>query len=197
MNHKIKTPPATEPITLAEMRAHIGIIQATDTSRDTIITGRIISAREMAEEYTRRAFITQTWTGYAVDFPYRPHCDHRIDLKAPLISVTTVKYLDTDGVQQTLDPSKYLVDTVTSCIVPAYGESWPEVQAVLNSVQVEYISGYGAASAVPESIKDAIRFIVSQWEVFQSSIEGIMRPFTMPNAAKELLNGKIDMREYF
>ncbi|MGZ8927132.1 MAG: head-tail connector protein [Methylobacter sp.] len=197
MNHLIKTPPATEPITLAEMRSHLGITQAADTSRDTIITGRIISARQWAEHYTRTAYITQTWTGYAVYFPYNLATIHRINLKAPLLSVTSVKYLDETGVQQTLAPSLYLVDLVTACIVPAYNQSWPTVSEQLNSVQVEYVSGYGAASAVPESIKDAVRFIVGQWEVFQSSIEGVMRPFTIPNAAKQLLDDYVDMREYF
>ena len=197
MNHLIKTPPATEPITLAEMRSHLGITQATDTSRDNIITGRIISARQWSEHYTRTAYITQTWTGYAVDFPYKPETCHRISLKAPLVSVTSVKYLDENGIQQTLDPSKYLVDLVTACIVPAYNQSWPTVRAQLNSVQVEYVSGYGNAAAVPESIKDAVRFIVGQWEVFQSSMEGVMRPFTIPNAAKQLLDNYIDCREYF
>lgn len=197
MNHLIKTSPTTEPVTLAEMREHLGISQASDNSRDNIITGRIISARQWSEHYTRTAFITQTLTGYAVDFPYNCLQSHRIALKAPLLSVTSVKYLDLSGIQQTLDPSNYLVDLVTACIIPAYNQSWPDTRSVLNSVQVEYISGYGAAVSVPESIKDAIRFIVGQWEVFQSSIEGVMRPFTIPNAAKQLLDNYVDMREYF
>lgn len=197
MNHLITTPPATEPITLAEMRSHLGITQAADTSRDDIITGRIISARQWCEYFTRTAYIMQTWTGYAVAFPYKPENCNRITLKAPLISVSSVKYLDENGTQQTLDPSKYLVDLVTASIVPAFNENWPTIRAQLNSVQVEYVSGYGNAAAVPESIKDAIRFIVGQWEVFQSSIEGVMRPFTIPNAAKQLLDNYIDAREYF
>ena len=45
-----KTPPATEPITLAEMRLHLGITQTADTARDAIISARITSARQWAEE---------------------------------------------------------------------------------------------------------------------------------------------------
>ncbi len=204
MLHAIKTQPAAEPVTLEEMRGHLGISQAEDTARDSIITGRIISARQWSEAYTRAAYITQTWTGYAVDFPCRHRlkathgqAHNKIALKMPLQSVTHVKFLDVDGVQQTLDPSLYLVDTVTACIVPAYGQVWPSVRAQLNAVQVEYVCGYGDAEAVPESIKDAIRFIVGQWEVFQNSIEGVVRPFTIPNAAKQLLDNYIDMREAF
>ena len=197
MIHQIKTAPATEPVTLAEMRSHLGITQAADTARDSIITGRIISARQWAENYTRTAYISQTWIGYAADFPCHPVFNHRIALKAPLISVSSIKYLDENGVQQTLNSSLYLVDLVNSCIVPAYDQTWPSVRVQNNCVQVEYVCGYGNAAAVPESIKEAIRFIVGQWEVFQSSMEGIMRPFTIPNAAKQLLDNYVDMRAWF
>lgn len=199
MLHVIKTQPIAEPVTLDEMRQHLGITQVDDISRDNIITGRIISARQWCENYTRSAYITQTWTGYAVDFPCNQLVKNsrKIPLKSPLQSVTGITFLDSNGVQQTLDPSLYLVDPVTTCIVPAYGQDWPSVRVQLNAVQVEYICGYGMADAVPESIKEAIRFIVGQWEVFQSSIEGVVRPFTIPNAAKQLLDSYTDMREFF
>jgi|APLak6261660231_1056022.scaffolds.fasta_scaffold00071_33 phage conserved hypothetical protein, phiE125 gp8 family len=197
MTHLLKTPPVTEPVSLADMREHLGITQADDISRDNIIAGRIISAREWAEQYTGQAFITQAWTCYAHDFPYNVDTGHRLRLKQPLVSVTAVKYNDADGIQQILAPSGYQVDLVGGCIVPAYGSSWPLARAQLNSVQVEYVCGYGNPADVPESIKDAIRFIVGQWEVFQTSMEGVVRPFTIPNAAKQLLDNYIDMRDWF
>lgn len=320
MIHQVHIYPLTEPVTLDDMRAHLGISQATDISRDAIIESRIISARIMAENHIRGPIMKQTFIGYAVDFPYAPENFHRLNLKAPLMSVTSISYLDTDGVRQVLDTDLYQVDLVSSCVVPAYGTNWPDVRTELNSLQVEYISGYGAipaiptttvtagtfttatstdatdkyflmvdgiviiddaldvtgidatilqaavdefsdeqvhfytvtgtvagsnltiskldgsniiiesgftdatglglpagtanggvfsgfgfvgttlssgANTVPEAIKEAIRFIVGQWEVFQSSIEGVMRPFTIPNAAKQLLDPYSDMREYF
>jgi uncharacterized phiE125 gp8 family phage protein len=209
LNHVIKTFPATEPVTLAEMRKHLGINQAAETLHDDIITGRIISARQWSERYTRQAFITQTLVAYGADFPnnlikgFKPvkasglTNNYVIALTSPLVSVTSVKYLDNNGTIQTLDPTSYIVDTIGACIMPAYNQNWPTTRAQLNGLQIEYISGYGAAANVPESIKDAIRFIVGQWQVFQNSIEGVMRPFTIPNAAKQLLDNYIDMREWF
>lgn len=197
MIHKIKDQPDEEPVTLADMRQHLGINQADDTARDSIITSRIASARLMCEHYTRQAFIAQTWVGYSTDFPYNCNNNHAINLKQPLISVASVKYLDSSGAQQTLAKTAYLVDIVSACIVPEFGASWPTAQTQLNSVQVEYVCGYGDAEEVPETLKDAIRFVVGQWEVFQNSIEGVVRPFTIPNAAKELLQPYIDMRDIF
>ena len=200
-----KTPPATEPITLAEMRLHLGITQTADTARDAIISARITSARQWAEEYTRRAFITQTWGSYGSDFPggdwfgadFGNGDASVIRLRGKLQSVTYVKYLDLNGTVQTLSPSLYLVDLITNSIVPAYGTNWPDGRIQLNAIDIEYSCGYGTAANVPEAIKDALRFIVGQWELFQSSIEGVMRPFTIPNAAKQLLDSYIDMRGYF
>jgi uncharacterized phiE125 gp8 family phage protein len=192
MQHIVTTPPDEEPVTLAQMRQHLGITQSTDTARDAIITGRIISARQWAEQYTRTAYVTQTLTGYSDDFH-----GQRIDLKAPLQSVSSILYLDANGVQQTLSTSDYLVDAVANCVVPAYGLDWPDARLQRNSIQIAYLSGYGDPDDVPESIKDAIRFIVGQWEVFQASMEGVMRPFTIPNAAKQLLEPYVDMRGFY
>lgn len=197
MHHAITTQPATEPVTLAQMRAHLGITQADDTTRDTSITGRIISARTWCEATTRKALITQTWTAYGRKFPDCVAQQHRIFLKSPLQSVTSVKYLDANGTQQTLDPSLYLVDTVTACITPAFNQVWPCGQEQNNAVQIEYICGFGAASAVPEPIKDAIRFIVGQWETFQNTVEGGARPGTIPYAALQLIAPYNDHREAF
>jgi uncharacterized phiE125 gp8 family phage protein len=197
MKYVVTTAPATEPVTLAEMRAHLGITQVTDTARDTIITSRIIAARAWAEDFIRRPLITQTITGYDHDWPYDAALGYHIRLKMPIVSVTSVKYYDTDGVQQTLDTGLYTVDSVDGCIVPVYDEDWPEARVQPNSIQVVYVAGYGAAAAVPEPIKVAIKFIVGQWEVFQNSIEGVARPFTIPHAAEQLLKPYIDMREYF
>jgi uncharacterized phiE125 gp8 family phage protein len=196
MKHVVTTAPATEPVTLAEMRAHLGTAQDSETTRDTIISGRIKSAREWAENFTRRPFIAQTITGYDSDWPYTDRDGYKISLKSPFSAVTSIKYYDTDGVQQTLASDQYQLDTVEGCIVPAYDVTWPSARVQPNSIQVVYTAGYGNAASVPESIKEAIRFVVGQWEQWQPSIEGGTRPMTVPYAAEQLLRNYVDMREY-
>ena len=206
MIHLKKVEPITEPVTLEEMRLHLGITRADDTSRDFIISNRITSARQWAEDYTNRSFITQTYGAYDDDFPGVPKftvagitapVNREIRLRVKLQSITSIKYLDSNGFLQTLSPTKYLVDSVQGRVVPSYGNDWPAVRSQPNAVEIEYLCGYGDATAVPEAIKDAIRFTIGQWEVFQSSMEGIMRPFTIPNAAKQLLDNYIDLRDAF
>lgn len=198
MSDKIKIHPATEPITLTEMRQHLGIAQAADTARDAIISKRITAARIWVEKQTRISIITQTWGKYGAEFPTGDWFNSStIQLRSPLQSVAYVKYLDISGTVQTLSPSLYLVDLITNSIVPAYNTSWPVGRIQLNAIDIEYVCGYDTANNVPETIKEAIRFIIGQWELFQSSIEGVMRPFTIPYAAEQLIKPEIDMREYF
>jgi uncharacterized phiE125 gp8 family phage protein len=197
MKHILKTPPTLYPVSLDEMRTHLGITRPDETARDAVITGRIVSATQWCEQYTRSAFVTQTWTGYADRFP------DEIKLRGPLLAVQEIRYLDASGVEQILATNQYKVDQVWMRTLPAYGLAWPDNRIEPNAVQIDYLCGYGepgctaaeSVAAVPEPIKDAIRFIVGQWEQFQSSIEGVVRPFTIPNAAKQLLEPYIDYRD--
>jgi len=192
IRHRVKTQPSVEPVSLSEMRAQLGITQASDTSRDTIISARIRAAREMVEYYTRSYIINQTVVGYADKF------DDVMPLKGRVSSIVSVKYLDTSGIQQTINAANYELDHIAGVLLPAYAYSWPYVRERPNAVQIEYIAGYGAKSEeVPEAIRDAIKFIVGQWEVFQGTIEGGIRPLTIPHAAMQLLLPHTDYREFF
>jgi uncharacterized phiE125 gp8 family phage protein len=193
MKHITTTPPATEPVSLADMRLHLGIGQIDDTARDSVITARIVAAREFAESFINRRLITQTVTAVCGAFD-AGWVSEPINLLSPLQSVTEIRYINTAGVLTVLPSTEYLVGSYTAAVMPEYGKAWPDARNQLDAVQIQYVCGYGNAAAVPQGIKEAIMFIVSQWEVFQSSIEGVVRPFTIPNAAKELLTPFIDYR---
>ena len=205
--NQIITAPTSEPVTLADMRAHLGITQTVDNSRDAIITARITTARQWAENYTGKLFITQTWGAYSDGFPGQPGLvivaiimpvNKFIRLRTPLQAVNSIQYVDQNGATQTMPSNQYLVDTIQGRICPAAGYDWPAVTKQPNAVIVNYTCGYGnAASNVPNPILDAIKFIVGQWEMFQSSIEGNIRPFTIPAAAKQLIDHYIDQREMY
>src|SRR3990172_9406936 len=99
------TAPATEPVTRTEAKVHLRIESAV-TADDTLIDRLIIVARQLGEAHTGRAFITQTWDLKLDAFPAG-----RIRLpKAPLSSISSVTYLDTNGASQTWDSGDYLVD---------------------------------------------------------------------------------------
>lgn len=156
MRLTLTTAPATEPLTLADakLQTHVD-----GTAEDDLITSFIASARSEAETRTGRALITQTWTLYLDHFPE----SGEIDLpRPPLQSVTSVQYIDTDGVLTTLATSEYTVDTSGELgrVHLAYDKSWPDVRIERNAVRVEYVAGYGAASDVPEDIRSWCRLRV-------------------------------------
>jgi len=156
---KLITAPAEEPISIAEAKGHL---RETSTGQDALIQGLIIAAREYAETYTRRRFITQTWELLRDCFPA-----FGIEMpNAPLLSVVSITYLDTAGQAQVLDQSAYLVDikTVPGRISPAYGEVWPPTIAQMNAVTIQFTAGYGAAAAVPQGIKAALQILIQYFE---------------------------------
>ena len=141
----------------------VSVLKESPVSQDeTLLSDFITTARQQAEEITGRALITQTWYYYLNDWPG----DDFIKLPyAPLASVTSVSYTDTDGTTSTLSSSDYSVDTDSEPgrIVLDYGESWPSVSlAPKNPICVEYVCGYGATSAsVPKPILIWIRALIT------------------------------------
>lgn len=149
--------PSVKPVTVADIAAQV---RADLTLETTLVEAYIAAVVEKAEAYTRRALISQTWEMVLDCFP-----DREILLPlAPLLSVTSIKYLDGAGVLQTIDSSGYSVDTASTPgrVVPAYGTSWPGTQDMPGAVVVRYVCGYGPAAAdVPASIKAWIMLNVS------------------------------------
>ena len=152
------TPPAVEPITLAEAKAHLRV---TASDEDALITALITAARTTCENEIRRSLITQTWELTLDQFP------DAIELPyPPVIGVTSVQYIDaTGGTETTLSAASYTLDAKCEpgWLVPAYGYEWPTPRDEINAVTVIYTAGYGASSAVPEAIKAWIKLHVGHW----------------------------------
>lgn len=62
-------PPSEEPVSLEEVKKHLNVDYIHD---DNLIMSYIVAAREYAEEYTRRSFVTQTWKAYGYDIQALP-----------------------------------------------------------------------------------------------------------------------------
>lgn len=143
------TDAASEPVTLAEAKAHCRI----DTSdEDALVTSLITAARIVAEHEMQRAIITSVFRLTTDAFPERA-----LDLPFPALqSVATVKYYDVNNVQQTLSSALYRVDTGSSPGNISPVDTWPDTYARPDAVEVNYTSGWTNAAAVPLSIKQWI-----------------------------------------
>lgn len=159
MSFTLKTPPAAEPLTKAEVKLHTRI-EADETAEDDQLDILIQAARQHVEKAIQRPLITQSWT-------YKARCfDSIINLKANLITVDEIRYIDTDGVQQTLASSEYDFDkdSPVGRVYPAYDKSWPSVRDQINAVEIDFTVGYGeAGSDVPQPIRAAMLLLIAHW----------------------------------
>lgn len=153
MRLKLVTPPSEEPVQVHEVIDNFGL----DDPDCAYISRLIKTAREQVELGQRRALLPTTFELYLDAFP---RCNRPIELpRPPLSSVSFIKYLDTDGTQQTLSPSDCIVDDVSEPgrVVPANGSQWPTTYQQVNAVVIRYVAGYESADLIPESSKSAIQ----------------------------------------
>jgi uncharacterized phiE125 gp8 family phage protein len=171
--------PASEPVSLAEARSQCRI-DGTDSDGD--LNRYIIAARTLIEEYTGTKLVSQTVLMQASGF------GDLIDLPtAPILSVSSVKYLDTAGVEQTLDTSVYeLVNTgLDPQIRLKINQTWPSVRPVSDAVRITATVGY---STVPESIRAAMLMLIAQWNDERSSISSVRQSVTSDGSVPTLPN---------
>lgn len=153
---KLITAPVTEPVTKTEVETQLRLAAG---SENTYLDTLIQSAREYCEMFQNRAYITQTWELTLDTWP-------RFPFKLPmpqLVSVTTIKYFDTEDTETTWAASNYFVDTDSEPGRVGLGYNIVLPTTILrptNGVKIRYVAGYGAASAVPLRTKQAILMLI-------------------------------------
>lgn len=158
----LTTAPVLEPFTIAEAKAQIRSVQ---NQEDGVIAGYIKAARSAAESYLNRGLLTQSWTFAMSDFvDFMP-----LPMAAPLQSITSVKYYDVNGTQQTLASSGYTVDTRwrPGRVALAANQTWPAIQSLrkVNRIEIEYVVGWTTRDLIPEDIRQGMRLFIGLCDV--------------------------------
>lgn len=141
----VDSPVTDEPITLEQAKAHLRVVFSDE---DDYISGLITAARQMAEGRLNRTLVQRQITARFAA------CDRRFYLtKPPIISVDAVTYLDADGVEQTVAPTGYRVQTSNELprLFAVPGAEWPGLLPDGGEFEVEYTAGY-APGEVPAPI---------------------------------------------
>ncbi len=157
MNLRLVTAPAKEPVSVQEAKDHLKILHALE---DGYIGSLVKAATKMAEDFLNRALIEQEWE---LLFDFFPRSPINIPLP-PLQSIDSVKYIDSEGVLQTLAPSEYETDTAgfIGRLSLRDGKSWPSTKRTTNAVVVAFTAGYGDDPGnVPEPIRQGIKVAVA------------------------------------
>lgn len=195
----VVTPPATEPVSLAQLKSHLRVDHDSD---DALIVIYGQTARMAAERYMNRALIETgflaTWQPQS-NRPYWGrigmwHWRKPLELpRSPLMSIDTVTIHDVEGNATTVPPAAYLLEGATD---PArlkldYTTGLIDPVAALLDIQIGYTAGYGSTAApVPVTIINAI--LITTAFLYEHRGDGDAE---LPKAAEWLLD--MDRVMYF
>lgn len=186
MPMQLITPPAAEPVSLAEAKLHLRVDFDED---DALIQALISAARQAAEMLTQRQLVTARWRMVLDSFP---GCGlmgvpagktftlpgHAILIpKSPLQSVVEIRYLDMAGVSQVMPSAHYTVDKACepARITPVFGQIWPVALPQIGAVSVTFDAGYGSAADVPEGLKSWIKLRLGSLYAHREEVASMAR----------------------
>lgn len=156
------TPPAEEPVSLAEVKAQCRI---DGTAEDTHLAGLITKARRRCESFTGRSLITQT---RRIELDCWPRDGVIFLPRGPVQSISSFTYVDTGGTTQTLTEGTHYEKQITdesARLIPAYGTVWPAVRQTLGPIKVTYVCGYGdEGSDVEPDLRHGILSLIESYD---------------------------------
>lgn len=159
--HLIQTVAPTDTmVTLAELKSHLAIEDATHDTRLTLL---LDTARDFIEKETELCFTDQTWEDVRPCFP-----SGAIKLKkTPLISVL-LQYYDTDDVLQTF--TQYTVAETTHQVHLVANDQWPNTKTRPDALVLTTVCGF---STVPPAAKQLCLMLCGSWnELREGEIAG-------------------------
>lgn len=195
MKTKLKTAPATTPISVSDAKTYLRI---DNNIEDGMLELLIKSAVEKLESYTDLKFITQTWEVYLDAFPNSKNeawwdgtkegaindlISQSSQIVLPIgpgISLDEFETFGDDGVPVVSNVSDFIFDDVgPRCSVSLkQGGLWPlTILRASNGIRFEITCGFGSAVNVPNTIKMAILTLVA----YMYENRGDQKEITIPN----------------
>lgn len=197
---EVVTAPAYEPVSRAAAKRWLRI-EATDTDHDLVVDMLRKAMRTDAENRTGRAFVKRQLRLNLSDWPWHRSYGIKIPLPhAPLISVDSFKYIDTDGVLQTLAADQYAVhdEYEPAFIIPEWQVTWPTIRRLPDAIQIVYWAGYAPGSPddetgqqenVPENVKLWMQTKMATLDVLREQVVAGVQTFELP---RDYTDGLLD-----
>lgn len=186
MSLVLTAPPAVEPVSLAEAKAHLRV---DSTAEDALVSSLIVTSRLHIEAALALALVTQSWTwtidawqhGRSIALPMRP-----------VASIDGVSIAGRDGTRIDLAPSDYVLDgSAAPARLTSLAERFPRPGTPALGIEIRFTAGFGgSATDVPQPICHALLMLVAHWfenrePVLTSGTRATATP--IPDTVSELL----------
>ena len=156
----LTTPPAIEPVSLAEAKAHLRV---SHSEEDQLISTLISSARRIVEARSSLLLIQQDWTCYRDDWPDNGIIDLPL---APVMSVNSLTVFSDEDIPASIDPAHFYADTASRPprLLLRGSRVWTRPGRIASGIAIGVTAGFGpAATAVPEPLRQAMLILVAHW----------------------------------
>jgi len=179
---QIVTQPASEPLTLAEVKEFLRVDHSDD---DATLAIFITAARQLCESYTRLALMPTTFEEYFDEFPTATGTfkDEIRLSRSPVSAVTYVKYIDGNDTTITTSASDYKTDLVSRPARISPDNGWFGTYDTINAVFVRYVAGFADAASVPAPLKHGMMLVIG--DMYENRTDSVKR---LPTASEYLWN---------
>lgn len=189
-SYSVTAGPATRPVGIADMRRQLRLDDITE--EDSYIETLIDAVVADIEKKYSIAMIEQTIVARFPAFPTSNTLPLRLPV-GPVSEISSVKYIDEDGQEQTWDSNEYILGLIDTSpyVMPKNGEEYPTGLSIQpDAVRVEYVAGFGSAAAnVPQNIKIAIMLAAA--DLYENREDPVRN---MPKASEKIMQSYMPYR---
>lgn len=158
MSVSLLAAPAIEPVSLADLKAHVRV---TGTDEDIGLVALTVAARATVERLAHRYLITQSWRAHFDAIPP----DGRLELPMfPVQSVIAVRTFSASGVATVVPASAFQVDATSEPARLQFADPVPQPGRPMAGVEVDAVVGYGLTEdTVPPPLRQAVLLLAARW----------------------------------
>lgn len=181
LTYALITPPAAEPVSLAEFKAHLRI---DGIAEDGLLGSLISAAREHLERSAGLALISQQWWLYLDHWPETGVMEIA---RGPVLAVDTVTVFDELGEESEISLAGHVLDGIRR---PArlWLRARPDPRQAINGVEIDFTAGFGAAGTdVPDMLRRAMLIHAAWMYEFRGAVPVEMQPAGVPDGYDRLV----------